>query len=65
MTLLDTSDVYGPFANEELLGRALKSRRDQAVLATKVGALTRDTRGNPVMGLNNRPEHCRCGHGAG
>jgi aryl-alcohol dehydrogenase-like predicted oxidoreductase len=59
MTLLDTSDVYGPFTNEELLGRALKSRRDQAVLATKVGALTRDAQGNPVMGLNNRPEHIR------
>ncbi|MEE1765230.1 aldo/keto reductase [Streptomyces sp. SP18BB07] len=59
MTLLDTADVYGPFTNEELLGRALKSRRDQAVLATKVGALTRDAQGNPVMGLNNRPEHIR------
>ena len=59
MTLLDTSDVYGPFTNEELLGRALKNRRDQAVLATKVGALTRDDQGNPVMGLNNRPEHIR------
>ncbi|WP_371583680.1 aldo/keto reductase [Streptomyces sp. NBC_01314] len=59
MTLLDTSDVYGPFTNEELLGRALKSRRGQAVLATKVGALTRDAQGNPVMGLNNRPEHIR------
>ncbi|SOD79124.1 Predicted oxidoreductase [Streptomyces sp. 1222.2] len=59
MTLLDTADVYGPFTNEELLGRALKSRRDQAVLATKVGALTRDAQGSPVMGLNNRPEHIR------
>jgi aryl-alcohol dehydrogenase-like predicted oxidoreductase len=59
MTLLDTSDVYGPFTNEELLGRALKSRRDEAVLATKVGALTSDAQGNPVMGLNNRPEHIR------
>jgi aryl-alcohol dehydrogenase-like predicted oxidoreductase len=51
--------VYGPFTNEELLGRALKSRRDEAVLATKVGALTSDAQGNPVMGLNNRPEHIR------
>ena len=59
MTLLDTADVYGPFTNEELLGRALRNRRDQAVLATKVGALTRDAQGNPVMGLNNRPEHIR------
>ncbi|WP_105974305.1 aldo/keto reductase [Streptomyces geranii] len=59
MTLLDTADVYGPFTNEELLGRALQGRRDQAVLATKVGALTRDARGNPVMGLDNLPEHIR------
>ncbi|MEV8546732.1 aldo/keto reductase [Streptomyces sp. NPDC051572] len=59
MTLLDTADVYGPFTNEELLGRALKNRRDQAVLATKVGALTRDAQGNPVMGLDNRPGHIR------
>jgi aryl-alcohol dehydrogenase-like predicted oxidoreductase len=59
MTLLDTADVYGPFTNEELLGRALKNRRSQAVLATKVGALTRNAQGNPVMGLDNRPEHIR------
>jgi aryl-alcohol dehydrogenase-like predicted oxidoreductase len=36
-TLVDTSDVYGPYTNEELVGRALAGRRDQAVLATKVG----------------------------
>ncbi len=35
VTLLDTADMYGPFTNEELLGRALKGRRDQAVIATK------------------------------
>jgi len=42
VTLLDTSDVYGPFTNEELVGRALKGRRDQAVLATKVGLVIED-----------------------
>jgi len=37
VTLIDTSDVYGPFTNEELVGRALRGRRDEVVLATKVG----------------------------
>ncbi|MFD3308636.1 aldo/keto reductase [Streptomyces sp. NPDC058694] len=60
MTLLDTSDVYGPLTNEELLGRALSGgHRERAVLATKVGALTRNAQGRPVPGLNNRPEHIR------
>ncbi len=36
-TLIDTADVYGPFTNEELVGRALAERRDEAVLATKAG----------------------------
>jgi aryl-alcohol dehydrogenase-like predicted oxidoreductase len=60
-TLIDTADVYGPYTNEELVGRALKgSRRDQAVLATKVG-LVRDTDyPNELKFLNNgRPEHVR------
>jgi aryl-alcohol dehydrogenase-like predicted oxidoreductase len=39
VTLFDTADVYGPFANETLLGRALTGRRDDAFLATKVGLL--------------------------
>jgi aryl-alcohol dehydrogenase-like predicted oxidoreductase len=60
MTLLDTADVYGPFTNEELLGRALAGgHRERAVLATKVGALTYDQRGKPVRGLNGRPDHIR------
>jgi aryl-alcohol dehydrogenase-like predicted oxidoreductase len=37
MTLLDTADVYGPYTNEELVGRALKGRREQVVVATKFG----------------------------
>src|SRR4051812_45011000 len=45
VTLLDTADVYGPFTNEELLGRALLGRRDEAFLATKVGLLV-DGAGN-------------------
>jgi aryl-alcohol dehydrogenase-like predicted oxidoreductase len=40
VTLLDTAEVYGPYINEELLGRALKDRRDQVVLATKFGMIS-------------------------
>ncbi|CAL9675554.1 Aldo-keto reductase IolS [Actinosynnema sp. ALI-1.44] len=44
VTLLDTADVYGPFTNEELLGRALRDRRDEAVLATKFSLADPDRR---------------------
>src|SRR6266508_909827 len=37
VTLLDTAEIYGPYTNEELVGRAIKDRRDQVVLATKFG----------------------------
>src|SRR3954453_15270561 len=37
VTLLDTADMYGPFTNEQLVGRAIADRRDQVVLATKFG----------------------------
>ncbi|MFE7243626.1 aldo/keto reductase [Streptomyces sp. NPDC057580] len=40
VTLIDTAEVYGPYTNEELVGRALKGRRDQAVLATKFGLIS-------------------------
>ena len=42
MTLLDTADMYGRGANEELVGRALRDRRDQAVVATKFGIVRTD-----------------------
>src|SRR6266487_5967208 len=55
-TFLDTAEVYGPYLNEELLGRALKGRRDQVVLATKFGMrIEQGQRG----GLDSRPEHIR------
>ncbi|NUT91945.1 MAG: aldo/keto reductase [Saccharothrix sp.] len=44
VTLLDTSDVYGPFTNEELVGRAIADRRDQAVVATKFSLADPDRR---------------------
>ncbi|EQD38939.1 oxidoreductase protein, aldo/keto reductase family, partial [mine drainage metagenome] len=52
----DTAEVYGPFANETLLGQFLKGRREQAVLATKFGFKTEDGK---TVGLDSRPEHIR------
>ena len=40
VTLIDTADVYGPFHNESLVGRALSGRRDEVTLATKCGLVT-------------------------
>jgi aryl-alcohol dehydrogenase-like predicted oxidoreductase len=40
VTLIDTAEIYGPFTNEELVGRAIKGRRDQVVLATKFGLVS-------------------------
>ena len=57
VTLIDTADVYGPHTNEQLVGRALQGRRDDAVLATKVGLVQRDG----SMTRNGRPEHVRAG----
>src|SRR5258705_8800806 len=57
-TFLDTAEVYGPYTNEELLGRALKGRRDKVVLATKFGFGPKDeTRRAPA--LDSRPVHIR------
>jgi len=58
ITLLDTAEAYGPFTNEELVGRALRGRaRDRVVLATKFGIL-RGPRPED-RGLNGKPEHVR------
>ncbi|MEV4175226.1 aldo/keto reductase [Nonomuraea sp. NPDC049709] len=45
VTFLDTAEVYGPYANEELVGKALKGRRDQVVVATKFGMISHTGRG--------------------
>lgn len=58
VTLLDTADVYGPFTNEDLVGRALEGRRDQVVLATKVGLVVGPNGGYPLSN-DGRPEHVR------
>ena len=58
VTLIDTADMYGPFTNEELVGKALKGRRDQAVLATKFG-FVRDPNDPSKRGVCGTPEHVR------
>ncbi len=58
VTLIDTADMYGPFTNEELVGQALKGRRDQAVLATKFG-FVRDPNDPSKRGVCGTPEHVR------
>ena len=55
MCFLDTADVYGRGSNEELVGRALRDRRDQAVLATKFGNVRAPDGG--WLGVNGRPEY--------
>jgi aryl-alcohol dehydrogenase-like predicted oxidoreductase len=56
VTLLDTSDAYGPHTNEQLVGRAIADRRDEVVLATKFG-IQRDPNDPSVRGINGRPEY--------
>lgn len=55
---LDTADVYGPFTNEELVGRAIRGRRDRVVLATKFG-IVRDLENRTIRGVDGRPEYVR------
>ncbi|HET8796629.1 MAG TPA: aldo/keto reductase [Thermoanaerobaculia bacterium] len=56
MTFFDTAEVYGPFHNEELLGKALRGKRERAVIATKFGWRIEEGR---VNGLNSEPAHIR------
>ncbi len=57
-TLIDTADMYGPFTNEKLVGRALRGRRDEVVLATK-GGLVVDDPATYASHRDGRPEHLR------
>src|SRR5690348_10137638 len=58
LSLLDTADMYGPHLNEELVGKAIQGRREQAFVATKFG-IVRDP-GNPqARGVNGRPDYVR------
>lgn len=57
INLLDTADVYGPFTNERLVGRAIRDRRHEVVLATKFGQV-RDDKGG-WLGISGRPDYVR------
>ena len=56
VTFFDTAEVYGPYANEDLVGEALELVRDQVVIATKFGF---NIEQNKMAGLNSRPTHIR------
>jgi aryl-alcohol dehydrogenase-like predicted oxidoreductase len=57
INFLDTADVYGPFTNERLVGRAIRDRRDQVVLATKFGNVRGED--GSFLGINGSPEYVR------
>jgi aryl-alcohol dehydrogenase-like predicted oxidoreductase len=57
-TFLDTADMYGPFTNEELVGRAIRGRRGEVQLATKFG-IVRDEKSRMVRAISGRPEYVR------
>ena len=59
VTLFDTAEAYGPFANEELLGEALAPFHSQVVIATKFGFDIDPVTGSRSGGVNSRPEHIR------
>ncbi len=59
VTLFDTAEAYGPFANETLLGEALEPFRDDVVIATKFGFDIDLQTGARTGGVNSRPEHIR------
>ena len=58
VTMLDTADMYGPYTNEELVGRAIKGRRNDAFVATKFGII-RDPNDPAKRGINGRPEYVK------
>ena len=58
VNLLDTADIYGPHTNEELVGRAIKGKRDQVLIATKFGNV-RDPQTRAFLGVNGKPEYVK------
>src|SRR5689334_24373948 len=58
INFLDTADIYGPFINEELVGKAIRGKRDRVVLATKFG-IVRDPKDPSVRAINGRPDYVR------
>ncbi|HEY5996249.1 MAG TPA: aldo/keto reductase, partial [Candidatus Deferrimicrobiaceae bacterium] len=59
VTFFDTAEVYGPFTNEELVGKALSPIREQVVIATKFGFKLDPNGGPRWVGLDSRPEHVK------
>jgi aryl-alcohol dehydrogenase-like predicted oxidoreductase len=57
-TFLDTADMYGPFKNEELIGRAIRGRREQVVIATKFG-IVRDPNDPTKRGIDGTPQYVK------
>ena len=57
VNFLDTADIYGPFTNEELVGKAIKGRRDAVVLATKFGNVRGED--GAFLGVNGKPDYAR------
>jgi len=57
ITFLDTADMYGPFTNERLVGRAIKGKRDQVVLATKFGNVRSEE--GAFLGIEGSPDYVR------
>ena len=55
VTFFDTADIYGPYTNEQLLGRGIRSKRHRVVIATKFGIL-RDPGTPGFRGINGKPE---------
>ncbi|MDB6063269.1 MAG: aldo/keto reductase [Verrucomicrobiaceae bacterium] len=58
INFLDTADMYGPYTNEELIGKAIKGKRDQVFLATKFGIL-RDPANPHARGISGKPDYVR------
>src|SRR5882762_8682279 len=58
INFLDTADVYGPYKNEELVGRAIKGKRDEVILATKFG-IVRDPKNPSARGVNGTPDYVK------
>ncbi len=57
VNFLDTADMYGPFTNEKLVGRAIQGKRDQVILATKFGNVRTEDGG--WLGVNGKPDYVR------
>jgi aryl-alcohol dehydrogenase-like predicted oxidoreductase len=58
INFLDTADIYGPYTNEELVGKAIRGRRDQVILATKFG-IVRDPANPSARAVNGKPDYVR------